>query len=279
MRSEPEPAQQGRHPRQRAEPHRAGHRVRLLLLPRRLRAARRRLRDGHDQLQPGNRVDRLRHGRPVVFPAADVRGRDGGHRDRAVGRRRRLVPRAVRRPDAAQARARAAARGRDDPRHVAGLDRPRRGSRALRGVSLRAQHHAAEERHGHVARGSARGRRVNRIPGRRAAVVRPWRTRDGDRLRHGDARSLHDARRRCVARASGARRQVPRGRVRVRRRCRRRQDRRRHHRRHHGAHRGGRHPLGRQLVRRAAVHLPRAAPADDSRAHAPHRHAPSASSA
>ena len=46
------------------------------------------------------------------------------------------------------------------------------------------EHHAAEERHGHVARGSARGRRVDRIPGRRAAVVRARRTRDGDRLRH-----------------------------------------------------------------------------------------------
>ena len=33
------------------ESHRAGHRVRLLLLPRGVRAARRRLRDDHDQLQ------------------------------------------------------------------------------------------------------------------------------------------------------------------------------------------------------------------------------------
>ena len=36
-------AQEGRHPRRRPQPHRPGHRVRLLLLPRRLRAARRRL--------------------------------------------------------------------------------------------------------------------------------------------------------------------------------------------------------------------------------------------
>ena len=56
VRVESERAQEGDHPRQRAEPHRAGHRVRLLLLPRRLRAARRRLRDGDDQLQPGDRV-------------------------------------------------------------------------------------------------------------------------------------------------------------------------------------------------------------------------------
>ena len=73
----PERPQQGRDPRQRAEPDRPGHRVRLLLLPRRLRAARGRPRDGDGQLQPGDGVDRLRHRRSAVLPAADVRGRDG----------------------------------------------------------------------------------------------------------------------------------------------------------------------------------------------------------
>ena len=48
-------------PRRRAEPDRAGHRVRLLLRARRVRAARGRLRDHHGQLQPGDRLDRLRH--------------------------------------------------------------------------------------------------------------------------------------------------------------------------------------------------------------------------
>ena len=81
--SNPNGREQGRHPRQRPEPHRPGHRVRLLLLSRGLRAARRRLRDGDDQLQPGDGVDRLRHRRPAVLPAADVRRRDGGDRDRA----------------------------------------------------------------------------------------------------------------------------------------------------------------------------------------------------
>ena len=83
--SNPNSREQGRDPRQRAQPHRPGHRVRLLLLSRRLRAARRRARDGDDQLQSGNGVDRLRHRRPVVLPAADLRRRDGGDRDRAVG--------------------------------------------------------------------------------------------------------------------------------------------------------------------------------------------------
>jgi len=41
-----------------------GMRVRLLLLPRRLRVQGRGLRDHHGQLQPGDGVDRLRHLRP-----------------------------------------------------------------------------------------------------------------------------------------------------------------------------------------------------------------------
>ena len=61
------------HPRRRAQPHRPGHRVRLLLLPCRLRAEGRRLRDHHGQLQSGDGVDRLRHLRPALFRAADRR--------------------------------------------------------------------------------------------------------------------------------------------------------------------------------------------------------------
>ena len=49
------------HPWRRPEPHRPGHRVRLLLLPRRLLSVRCRLRDHHGQLQSGDGVDRLRH--------------------------------------------------------------------------------------------------------------------------------------------------------------------------------------------------------------------------
>ena len=47
------------HPRRRPEPHRPGNRIRLLLLPRRLRAQGRRLRDHHGQLQSGDGVDGL----------------------------------------------------------------------------------------------------------------------------------------------------------------------------------------------------------------------------
>ena len=55
-------AAKGRHSRQRTQPDRPGDRVRLLLLSRGLCLARSRLRDGHGELQPGDRVDRLRHG-------------------------------------------------------------------------------------------------------------------------------------------------------------------------------------------------------------------------
>ena len=72
--------EEDRHPGRRPQPHRPGHRVRLLLLPRRLRPARGRLRDHHGQLQPRDRLDRLRHLRPALLRAADRRGRAGDHR-------------------------------------------------------------------------------------------------------------------------------------------------------------------------------------------------------
>ena len=111
---------------------------------RRVRAARRRVRDRDDQLQPGNRVDRLRHGRPAVLRAADVRRRDGDHRARAQRRARDVrVRRAVRRPDAAEAGAGAAGGRRQDHRHVAGFDRSRGRSRALREAAVGSRHSAA----------------------------------------------------------------------------------------------------------------------------------------
>ena len=95
----------GRHPRLGPEPHRPGHRVRLLLRPRQLRPARRRLRDGDGQLQPGDGVDRLRHLRPALLRAAHRGGRAQRHRGRDRGGRRRASAgdRRPRRPDAAEA--------------------------------------------------------------------------------------------------------------------------------------------------------------------------------
>ena len=90
---------QGDDPGRRAQPHRPGHRVRLLLRPRRLRAARGRVRDHHGQLQPGDGLHRLRHQRPALLRAAHPRGRA---RDRPRGEAQG-AHRPVRRPDPAQA--------------------------------------------------------------------------------------------------------------------------------------------------------------------------------
>ena len=62
---------QGDHPGRRSQPDWPGHRVRLLLCARRLCAEGSRARNHHDQLQPGNRLDRLRHLGPPVFRAGD----------------------------------------------------------------------------------------------------------------------------------------------------------------------------------------------------------------
>ena len=71
------------------------------------------------------------------------------------GRRRRLVPRAVRRADAAQAVARPPGRGRENSRHVARLDRPRGRSSAIFTAAVGSRHSPAGERHRDVARRSS----------------------------------------------------------------------------------------------------------------------------
>ena len=67
-----------RDPRLGAQPHRPGNRVRLLLRARRDDRARVRPRRGHDQLQPRDGLDRLRHLRPPLLRAAHARGRARG---------------------------------------------------------------------------------------------------------------------------------------------------------------------------------------------------------
>ena len=161
--------------------------------------------------------------------------------------------------------------GRQDSRHLAGFDRPRRGSRALRQAAVGARHPAGAERHRHLRGRSARGRHDHRVPAGRSPLLRARRPGHGHRLRHGRARPLHDARRRRLARPSGADRQVPRGCRRARRRRGGRFDRRRGHRRHHGAHRGGGHPLRRQFLRHPAVQGDGEAHRPDPRLHAPGR--------
>ena len=87
MRGRPQRAAQGHHPGRRTQPDRPGHRVRLLLRSRGLRAQGRGLRDHHGQLQPGDRLHRLRHLRPPLFRATDDRDRPR-HRPRGAERGR-----------------------------------------------------------------------------------------------------------------------------------------------------------------------------------------------
>ncbi len=80
--------EEDRDPRRRPQPHRPGHRVRLLLRASCVCGSGAWLRGGADQLESGNRVDRLRHERPAVLRAADAGGRAerGGARQREAAR-------------------------------------------------------------------------------------------------------------------------------------------------------------------------------------------------
>ena len=251
-------ANEGHHPRRRPEPHRPGHRVRLLLLPRRLRAARK---TGFETVMVNCNPETVSTdydtARPALLRAADVRGRDGasssarsptgvivqfgGQTPLKLARAaasRPGVPIIGTSPDAIDL-------AEDRERFAALLDGARPAASRASGTART------------VRRGARRRRARIGYPGARAAVVRArrpraWRsstttaTLDGYMTQRG----------RRVARAAGAGRQVPRGRDRGRRRRASATATARRHRRHHGAHRGGRHPLRRQRLRRAAVHLP-----------------------
>ena len=227
------------HPRGRTEPHRAGHRVRLLLRACVPWPAAGRLRDDHGQLQPGDRLDRLRHLRPPLSRAADGRGRDRRRRGGDAPGRACRGHRPVGRPDPARARARARAGRGPDHRHVHGRDRPGRGPRALPGPARRAGAAATPERDLPHGRGGEGGGGAHRLPGRRPPELRPRGAGDGDRPRRGRPRTLRARVRRGLRRRSDPHRPVPAGRGRGRRR-RPRGRTRRLHRRDHGAHREGR---------------------------------------
>ena len=253
-----------RHPRRRAEPDRPGHRVRLLLRPRRDDRARIGSRRGHDQLQPRDGLDRLRHLRPPLLRAAHGRGR--ARRLRAGGARGSDRP--VRRPDAAAPRQ--GSRGRRDPaaRNAGGRDRPRRGSRPVRRPPAPAGDQAPALRDRALGRGSPGDRRRRRLPAPGPALIRARRSRDGDLLLERGARGLSGGQRQGRPGAPPLPRPLPRGRDRGRRR----RAFRRHQlprRRRHATRRGGRGPL-RGLRLRAAADEPgrgdaRRDPHDDGR--------------
>ena len=123
---------QGDHPGQRPEPDRPGHRVRLRLRARLVRALGGRLRDRDGQLQPRDRLHRLRHLGAAVLRAADPGGRARGGRGRAGHRPGRRGHRAARRPDAARPGPRPGRRGRPGGGHLAGGHPPGRGPRRVR---------------------------------------------------------------------------------------------------------------------------------------------------
>ena len=204
--------------------------------------------------QPGDRLDRLRHLRPAVLRAADARGR-------AEHRRRAIEPaghhRAVRRPDAAQPRARPARRRRAAHRHLASSrsTAPRTAS-CSRKLLDEARPRPAAERHGARPSSEAlRGRATASatrcwcgpsyvLGGRAMEIVYDD---DGARPLHGRTRSqaspdrpvlvdkfLEDAIEVDVDAISDGET--------------------RRDRRHHGAHRGGRHPLRRLELLAAAAH-------------------------
>ena len=284
--AQPSDRSEGHHPRRRPEPHRPGHRVRLLLLPRRLRARRGRPRVDHGQLQPGDRVDRLRHLRPPLLRAADRRRRAGDRARGTVARHAARRHRAVRRADAAEARRRAAGGERADPRHLARRHRPRRGPRPLRKIPDAARPAPGEERHRLFGRAGAPRRARARPAAGRAPLLRARRPRHADHPRGGCAELLPA---RHAARAGAGRRPGPLSERQDRadqyrarqepaalrplplrcdrggRRCALRRTRCLRLRRD-GAHRGGRHPFRRlRLLAAAAL----AAEGDDRRDRAP----------
>ena len=207
------------------------------------------LRDHHGQLQPGDRLHRLRHLRPALLRAAHPRGRAAHHRSAekpegvivqfggqtplnlAVPLERAGVPIIGTSPES--------------------IDRAEDRER-FEQVLTKLQLKRPAERDRAQRPGGRAGRRADRLPGAGAPVLRAGRPRHGDRLRPEQPRALHAARGARVAGAPGADRQVPGGRHRGRRRRRQR----RHEvvdRRHHGAHRARRRPLGRQRLLAAAV--------------------------
>ena len=189
----------GDDPRRRAEPHRPGHRVRLLLLPRQLRPARAGHRVDHGQLEPRDRQHRLRHQRPAVLRAADDRGRAEHLRPRPARRR----DRAVRRPDAAEPGPGAVQRRRADHRHQRRHDRGRRGPREVHEHPRTAGPEAAGQRHRpqHGPGPRPKSAKIG-FPGAGAAELRARRPGDGNLLRREPSSSASWPRRSSSPRAS-----------------------------------------------------------------------------
>ena len=144
---------------------------------------RRGLAGGDDQLEPGDRLDRLRRLVAALLRAARPRERPQRHRRRDARRATTLAAggRRVRRPDAAQPR-RAARRRRRAAARLA-TSRPSTRPRSGRGsprCSTGSASRSPRAAWPTVDRGGADARRAHRLPGHRPAVVRH--RRPGHRL-------------------------------------------------------------------------------------------------
>jgi hypothetical protein len=149
------------------QPHRPGHRVRLLLLPRLVRLQGAGLRDDHGELQPETGLHRLRHLRSPLLRAARLRGRD----ERAREGEARGGGDPVRRADSAPPRGPAPEGGRAHPRHEPRRGGPGRGPQAVQRPPQRPQDPAARKRHRDFPRRSQGRGRPHRLP--RAGAGRP----------------------------------------------------------------------------------------------------------
>ena len=137
--------------------------------------------DGYEtimvELQPGNRVHRLRHVGSPLFRAADARRRAGDRRRRKAARRHRPVWR----PDPAQAGTGTGGQWRADHRHDAGIHRHRRGPRTLPETAARTRPQAAAQPHGAHRRGCPAPGGRDRLSAGCPPVLRARRPRHGNR--------------------------------------------------------------------------------------------------
>ena len=152
-----------------------------------VRARRGRLRDRDGQLQPGDRLDRLRHLGPAVLRAAHPGGRARGGARRAGERPGKGRDRAARRADPAGAGAGSGGRPGAGGGHLARGHPPGRGPRRLRPRAGESRADRAEIRHRDVHGGCGRDRQGDRLSGAGAALLRARRARHGDRLRRRHA--------------------------------------------------------------------------------------------
>ncbi len=168
---------QGDDPGGRPQPHRPGHRVRLLLLPGLLRLARTGGGVHHGELQPRDGVHRLRHLGQALLRAPDP-GRRAPHRGR--GEPPGSDP-AVRRPDSAQPGGAPGKSGGAHHGYFGGGHRPGRGPQTLQATPGQARVAPAPQRHGPHRGPGPYHRPRHRLPGAGTALLRPGGPRHADR--------------------------------------------------------------------------------------------------